>query len=201
MKLSSNGRSLIKGFEGLSLKAYPDPPGDPQGRHSIGYGHSGAKPGDVITRGEADELFDRDLVKYETSVSFTTPDASQQQFDAMVSLAYNVGAGGFGSSTVARLHNMGDISGAADAFRMWNKAAGKVHQGLVARREKERGVYLYGYTSPTHYHEPAPNYSSPTWPESVAPAEPATAEKRVTAPFIAAVFGVIGWVVWSLTHR
>jgi lysozyme len=145
MRLTDNGRRLIQGFEGLSLKAYPDPPGDPQRRHSIGYGHSGAKPGDVITRADADRLFDADVAKYETAVSYAAPSATPQQFDSMVSLAYNVGTKGFADSTVARLHNAGDFAGAADAFRMWNKAGGAVHSGLVARREKERAVYLNGY--------------------------------------------------------
>jgi lysozyme len=169
MRLSENGKNLIKGFEGLSLKAYPDPPGDPQRRHSIGYGHSGASPGDVITRAEADRLFDADIAKYEAAVSLTTPRADQDQFDAFTSLAYNIGTAGFASSTAAKRHNMGDYAGAADAILMWNKAAGAVQPGLVKRREKERGIYLYGHGTP--------------WPVSpMTPTEPIPLVQRETEP-------------------
>ena len=195
MKLSANGRALIKSFEGLSLTAYPDAHG-----YSIGYGHFGAKPGDVITREEADRLFDQDVVKYEMAVSLTTPHATEQQFDAMTSLAYNVGAQGFTDSTVARLHNMGDYAGAADAFRMWNKSQGKVHQGLVARREKERSVYLNGYSSPTHFPEPAPVQSIPGWPPDTASREPQTAS-RLPMTMLATLLFPLGWAIWSFLKK
>lgn len=162
MRLSANGRKLIQEFEGLSLTAYPDAAG-----YSIGYGHFGAKKGDVISRDEADRLFNQDVVKYETAVSTVTPDATQAQFDAMTSLAYNIGIGdvparskGFAGSTVARLHNMGDYAGAADAFRMWNKSEGKANPVLTNRREKERAFYLNGpgtyYSTPPQSTQPAP---------------------------------------------
>lgn len=140
MQLSDNGRKLIQSFEGLSLTAYPDAEG-----YSIGYGHYGANKGDTISREEAEQLFKQDIAKYETAVSLTTPDATQQQFDAMTSLTYNIGTAGFAKSTVARLHNMGDTSGAADAFRMWTKSQGAELPVLKNRREKERAVYLNGY--------------------------------------------------------
>lgn len=160
MKLSANGRKFIQGQEGLSLTAYPDAAG-----HSIGYGHYGAKKGDVITRAEADRLFDQDVIKYETAVSIVAQNTTQDQFDAMTSLAYNIGIGdvpsrskGFAGSTVARLHNMGDYAGAADAFRMWNKSEGQVLPVLTNRREKERAIYLNGhgyYSSPPMSTQPA----------------------------------------------
>ncbi len=173
-RLSADGRRLIQGFEGLSLKAYPDPPGDPQNRHSIGYGHSGAKPGDVISRDEAERLFLQDVLKYETAVALKTPIATQPQFDAMTSLAYNIGTAGFSDSTVARLHNLGNYAGAADAFLLWVKAAGKEHPGLKARRAKEREIYLNGYGSPFTGGVPpmTPAPSSPpsgTLPQAAAP--------------------------------
>jgi lysozyme len=179
VRLSDNGRKLIQGFEGLSLKAYKDADG-----YSIGYGHFGAKPGDVITREQADKLFDQDAVKYETAVSLTTPNATQQQFDAMTSLAYNIGTGGFAGSTVARLHNMGDWQGAADAFRMWNKSQGAVLPVLSARREQERGVYLNGY--PGHgYSEPPMSVQSGApiaWSVPGSQSEPLSASLGSVAP-------------------
>jgi lysozyme len=187
MRLSENGKTLIKGFEGLSLKAYPDPPGDPQNRHSIGYGHSGARPGDVITRQEADRLFDADVAKYEAAVSLATPNTTQDQFDAFTSLAYNIGTAGFSGSTAAKKHNMGDHAGAADAILMWNKAAGQVHPGLVKRREKERGIYLHGHGSVW----PAPQMT-PTEPiPLVQHAPPAAPAEGVSPSSLAAGAGVL----------
>jgi Phage-related lysozyme (muraminidase) len=204
MKLSSNGRALIQGFEGFSSKAYRDAAG-----WSIGYGHylgEGDHSGKTITREEADSLFERDAVKYETAVSLTTPNTTQSQFDAMVSLAYNIGigTGGFAGSTVARLHNMGDYQGAADAFRMWNKSQGVVHQGLVARREKERGVYLNGYGSSTHYPVPAPTQSIPGWPETEPPTLPSTrapSSGALPMAMLLSLLGGAGYALWALLRR
>jgi lysozyme len=157
MKLSEQGRRLLQGFEGLMLTAYRDPP-DPNPADqlwSIGYGHQLGKgpqwEGTTITRAEAERLFDQDVSTREVAVSLHAPTdaAHAHRFDAMVSLAYNIGLGsatkGFIGSTVRRLHNAGDFAGAADAFRMWNKSGGAVNPVLVNRREKERAVYLHGY--------------------------------------------------------
>jgi lysozyme len=183
MRLSDNGRKLIQGFEGLSLKAYKDADG-----YSIGYGHYGANPGDVISNAEAERLFDQDVAKYETAVSLTTPSASQQQFDAMTSLAYNIGTGGFGTSTVAKLHNMGDYAGAADAFRMWVKSQGATLPVLQQRRERERSVYVNGY--PGVYSQPAQSVQSPavvsSW-STPAPSTPAASSGTTGAIAVGAV--------------
>lgn len=179
MRLSDNGLRFIQGEEGLSLKAYPDPPipkvngqWSPDQLWSIGYGHQLGKgpqwEGTTITRAQADAYFDQDRVSRETGVSLLTPKATQQQFDSMVSLSYNIGLGdltrqhdgGFATSTVQRLHNAGDYAGAADAFRLWNKSAGKVDPVLVGRRDRERNVYLNGY--------PGFGYSQPV--QTAAPA-------------------------------
>ena len=171
MRLSTQGRELIKAFEGLSLTAYRDADG-----YSIGYGHYGAKAGDVISRSEADRLFDQDVRKYEDGVSRFVATATQPQFDAMVSLAYNIGVGdsdsGFGGSTVARKHNAGDYAGAADAFLMWIKSQGNVLPVLVKRREKERTVYLRGHGASSGAVPPpssAPSLPAPAAPPSSGP--------------------------------
>lgn len=128
------------------LTAYPD-----GGGYSIGYGHHGAKAGDVISRAEADRLFDADVERFERAVSLGASSPSQQQFDALVSFAYNVGAGsqsqgsGFLGSTLLKKHNAGDYAGAAAEFQRWNKSGGAVHQGLIARRAREASVYANGY--------------------------------------------------------
>ena len=70
--------------------------------------------------------------------------ASQEQFDAMVCLTYNIGPAAFARSTVLRKHNAGDFPAAAKAFLMWNKAGGKVLRGLTRRREAEAALYRSG---------------------------------------------------------
>ena len=192
MRLSANGRRLIQGFEGLSLKAYPDAAG-----YSIGYGHFGAKPGDVITREQAEALFDQDVAKYELAVSTTTPNATQQQFDAMTSLTYNIGTGGFAGSTVAKRHNMGDFAGAADAFRMWNKSQGVVLPVLTKRRERERAVYLsgaYGYDGTPSAIPPMTPVAAP----SSAPSSPNTITWSVPSSSGAAAYAGGGLVALAL---
>jgi lysozyme len=69
-------------------------------------------------------------------------DTNENQFSAMVSLAYNIGLKAFQSSSVLRLHRLQDHQRAADAFLMWNKGGGKVLPGLVTRRANERKLYL-----------------------------------------------------------
>lgn len=170
MRLSDAGRDLIKRFEGLMLKAYPDgKASDGRQLYSIGYGHNGVARDAVITEAEADRLFDRDVERFEKCVSETVPFATQRQFDAMVSLCYNIGTSplkGFPSSTVARLHNAGDYSGAAAAFRMWNKSEGSVNPVLVARRETELAFYG-GNANRTP--APVPASSSPIAASSSSP--------------------------------
>lgn len=145
MKCSPAGRAAITRREGNKLVAYKDSVGIP----TIGVGHTTAagppavKMGMKITPQESDEILSRDLAKFEKAVddAITEPMA-QHEFEAFVSLAFNIGGGAFAKSTVARKFNAGDKPGAADAFLMWNKAGGKVVQGLVNRRESERAQFL-----------------------------------------------------------
>ena|SRR6266851_5728607 len=131
---------LIKRNEGCSLRAYFDP----VGVLTIGYGHTGkyVTPGQVITQEEAEDLLRLDLRHFEYGVDDALGDATDNQFGAMVSLAYNIGLGAFRRSTVLRDHNAGKFAEAAEAFLMWNKADGKVLPGLVRRRYEERALYL-----------------------------------------------------------
>jgi lysozyme len=142
--VSKTGLSLIKEFEGLSLKAYPDPAsgGDPW---TIGYGHTGAevRKGLIWTQAQADNAMADDVSKFADGVSalIGAAPSTQAQFDAMVSLAYNIGLGNFKESTLLRLHKEGDYAGAAGQFVRWNRAAGKVMDGLTRRREAEAKMY------------------------------------------------------------
>lgn len=143
-KTSERGRDFIKSFEGLSLSAYPDPGtgGDPW---TIGFGTTkGVKPGMKISQAEADELFLEDVEEFENGVNKLVGSAptSQGEFDAMVSLSYNIGLSNFAKSTVLKRHRLGNRLGASRAFVLWNRAGGNVMAGLTRRREAEAKIYL-----------------------------------------------------------
>ncbi|AYL71662.1 lysozyme [Citrobacter freundii] len=148
MQTSEKGIKNIKGFEGCSLTAYPDPGtgGDPW---TIGYGWTHPvdgkpiKPGMTIKQETADRLLKTGLVSYENDVlKMAKVKLTQGQFDALVSFAYNVGSRALSTSTLLRKLNDGDVRGAADEFLRWNKAGGKVLNGLTRRREAERALFL-----------------------------------------------------------
>ena len=142
MQISDNGISLIKRFEGCILTAYPDPAtgDDPW---TIGFGHTGpdVHPGLTITQDRAESLLRADLHRFEAGVSVAAAPCSQGQFDAMVSFAFNLGLKALLGSTLLRLHKAGDHAGAADQFKRWNRAAGRVMAGLTRRREAEAELY------------------------------------------------------------
>lgn len=145
MKLSLFGTAFLKKEEGLRLTAYPDgKKADGSQNYSIGYGHAGASKGQTITRAQADAYFAQDVAKHEAAVTSAVSYASQQQFDALVAFSYNVGTVGMQNSTTVRLHNEGQLLAAANALRMWRNSDGAVNPVLVARRERERNLYLYG---------------------------------------------------------
>ena len=133
--------SLIKKHEGLRLEAYLPTPNDVW---TIGYGHTHtAKQGQKITEAQAEALLRKDITWAEEAVnkSVVVP-LTQNQFDALVSFVFNVGAGAFGSSTLLRLLNSKDYEGAANQFLRWNKQKGVVLKGLTKRREEERKLFL-----------------------------------------------------------
>ena len=147
MKVGPRAQALVKSFEGCRLKAYMPTPND---RPTIGYGatfHADGTPvrmGEVWTQAQADDAFDRDINKYGAKVAALLGDdpTTPAQFGAMVSLAYNIGLGAFGNSTVLRKHREGKYAAAADAFLMWSKQGSKTLPGLVRRRNAERALYL-----------------------------------------------------------
>lgn len=145
MRTSLEGQRLMHHYEGLKLKAYPDPAtgGAPW---TIGYGDTGPDvvPGLVITKAEADRRFANRLAKeFEPAVSraITVP-IKQEMFDAMVSLAYNIGVANFKNSTLVNLVNQGMKADAALQFIRWDKAAGKRMLGLLRRRSAEMAFFL-----------------------------------------------------------
>jgi lysozyme len=142
-KTGLNGRKLIQSFEQCRPSSYMPTPNDVP---TIGWGSTGAdiKMGMTWTQAQCDERFATDLGRFERAVSAAIGNAptTQNQFDAMVSLAFNIGSAGFSGSTVARKHKAGDHAWAANAFLMWNKQKGAVLRGLTRRREAERLLYL-----------------------------------------------------------
>lgn len=139
LRMNDAGLEIIKESEGLRLEAY-----NLGGQWLIGYGHSRtARQGMTITEAEAARLLREDVQGAENAVRRTVlVPVNENQFSAMVSLAYNLGEGGFGRSAVLEALNKGDYSDAADAFRKHNKAGGKPNEHLTARREKERALFL-----------------------------------------------------------
>lgn len=146
-KASQKGLDLIKRFEGLDLKPYKCPAGIP----TIGYGNtyypSGSKvklTDPVITKEKAEELLKFLLGSYEKSVdSFCRDDISQNQFDALVSFAYNCGVNSLKSSTLLKKVNANPNDQTIKAeFLKWNKASGRVLAGLTKRRQAEADLYF-----------------------------------------------------------
>lgn len=155
-RASQRGIDLIHSFESLRLSTYPDP--GPTGKPVTGgWGSTRDENNQLFKLGRKepkeywDALFARDLVTTEQGVSMLigTAPTTQNQFDAMVSFAYNVGldidddniAEGLGDSTLLKKHLRGDYAGAKAEFAKWNKAKGKVLNGLIRRRAAEAALY------------------------------------------------------------
>lgn len=146
-KLSLKGFELIKRFEGLQLKPYICPAGIP----TIGYGNTYYPNGkkvslqdEPITQSIADKLLQSLLPPYEKAVdSFCRDDINQNQFDALVSFAYNLGVGNLQKSTLIKKVNLNpkDVT-IADEFLKWNKSNGSVLKGLTTRRQAEADLYF-----------------------------------------------------------
>jgi lysozyme len=146
-RISSKGIELIKHFEGLHrvlpdgrIQSYKDV----VGVLTIGYGSTGrhVKEGMTITREEAEDLLLKDLDKFEKGVSkLVKVKLNQNQFDALVSFAFNVGVGALGRSTLIKRLNKGDYEGAADQLLKWTKAGNKIFEGLVRRRKAEKNLF------------------------------------------------------------
>lgn len=141
MITSDQGVDLIKRFEGCRLQAYRCP----AGVWTIGFGHTGTDvtEGQRITAEEADRLLREDLAHIERRVrQLVTAPLTQNQFDAIVSFAYNVGLGALERSTLLKRLNTQDHRAAAAQFGLWTKASGRELPGLVRRRRAERDLFL-----------------------------------------------------------
>lgn len=139
-KTSERGLALIKKYEGLRTNAYLCP----ANVWTIGYGHTkGVSRGMMISHEDAEELLKKDLRYFESAVnSAVKVPVNQNQFDALVSFAFNVGVGAFGGSTLVRLLNRKHYISAAEQFLRWTRGGGKVLPGLVKRRREEYELFM-----------------------------------------------------------
>ncbi len=147
-KTGPDGIKLIKEIEKLELHAYQKTINGVKDKITIGYGHTGMLNGrpltlnDTITKFEAEQLFKNDLSAFERIINESVRvKINQNQFDALMSLSYNIGANAFKNSTLLKLLNKGDFTGARNQFYRWNKSGGKDSLGLTRRRAKEADLF------------------------------------------------------------
>lgn len=139
--ISKAGLELIKQSEGLRLSPYKDA----AGILTVGYGHTGkvAKSGEKLSKAKADELLMQDVSKAESAIDqLVEVPLTQNQYDALVSLIYNIGIGAFKKSTLLKKLNSGDAEAAAKEFKRWVFANGTKLKGLESRRTKEAELFL-----------------------------------------------------------
>jgi len=165
MKASEQCRAFIADYEKRARRAYKDS----ADKWTIGIGHlitpTELANGNVfigsdlgvpwrtisLTDAQIDKLFEQDLAPREAALTrMLTRKPTQEEFDAMLSLMFNIGEGRFMASTVRRKFNAGDIAGAGKAFALFNKVNGKVERGLVKRRSQEQAMFLRGDYTSTH---------------------------------------------------
>jgi lysozyme len=149
LHLGKAGEELIKSFESLVLKSYIDTH-DKQGNpiFAIGWGHAGAidgvkiVAGQTITEDEAEKLFLEDAKVYENKVrQFVTVPLNQNQFDALVCMAYNVSTAHFQEMVQISELNKGIYNKVADAMLHFNVADGRILRGLTRRRKEEGELF------------------------------------------------------------
>jgi lysozyme len=146
MIVSKNGLDLIKEFEGLSLKPYLCPSQIP----TIGFGNTYYPDGKKVTLQDKPITEEKalELLEYVANKDFGSyilkvvkVPLNQNQFDALVSFAYNVGNGNFNSSTLLRWLNQGNYKEASSQLLKWNKSKGVVLNGLTRRRKAEKALF------------------------------------------------------------
>ena len=135
MKISEEGKALIKKFEGCELESYYCS----ADVITIGYGHTkGVSEGDTCTQEEADQMLADDLEEFEGYVEkYVEVELSQNQRDALIAWTFNLGPANLKSSTMLKELNSGNYAKVPSEMRRWNKAGGETLEGLIRRREAE----------------------------------------------------------------
>jgi lysozyme len=140
MRTSTKGIELIKKHEGLKLRAYKCP----AGVWTIGYGHTqNVKEGDVITTKQAEDLLKQDLVSRESFINSHLTNINQNQFDAIISLVYNIGEGAFLRSQLFKCIKANPIGvNIKTEWMKWVRGGGTFLPGLAKRRGEELNLYF-----------------------------------------------------------
>ena len=145
MNTSDNGRAFIEKWEGLYLTTYDDGTGVP----TIGYGHTTAagppvvEYGQTITQEQADQILAADLQAVERQVNqLVKVPVNQNQYDALVSFQFNTGWLGHSHCSLLNALNSGNYNLASLDFMLYNRASGRILQGLTNRRTAERALFL-----------------------------------------------------------
>ncbi len=187
MNTSEAGLKLIKQFEGLRLKAYRCP----AGIWTIGYGHTSAagapevRDGMRISREEAETILKRDLGQFENAVSsMVKVPMTENQFDTLVSFAFNCGIAALRRSTLLKRVNAGAIDAIPAELMKWTRAEGKELPGLVRRRRAEAALWR-GLPKAVDGQE------ARTAPELPQPPKPITRSKEANAAIIAGGAGAM----------
>lgn len=202
-KINAAGLALVRDFEGCRLVAYDDLDPDRvlqrgdrlRGTLTIGHGHTGPDVciGQRITAEDAARLLAADLAEAEQAVAAgVRVPLSDNEFAALVSLAFNIGRRSFTRSTLRRRLNAGDRLGAAAEFARWSKAGGEVLPGLVRRRAAEAALFLQAddaatrpAAQPTESPDGIAAQSKRSWPEIA----------MANAPAVGAALGGVSWPV------
>lgn len=144
MKTSEKGLQFIRREEGERLTAYADI----IGVWTIGVGHTGTVDGKPVAKGmvipadKSQELLSADLSKFESAITrLVKVPLKQYEFDALVSLVFNIGETNFARSTLLKKLNANDFKGAAEQFLAWKNAGGHPVQGLLNRRKREKDMF------------------------------------------------------------
>jgi len=140
MKPSNECIELVKHFEGFESEAYLCP----ANVWTIGYGRTrNVKEGDVITELQAERDLLEELVEFgEQVLRVVDVELTQKEFDALTSWTYNLGVGNLQSSTLLKKLNAGDKNSVPSEMLRWNKASGKVLEGLTRRRQAEADLWV-----------------------------------------------------------
>lgn len=142
--INQAGLKLLMASEGCRLQAYPDPGtgGEPW---TIGFGATGPDivQGLVWTTEQCDKRLMEDLARFEKAVDeLVTTELGENQRSAVICFVYNIGVNAFKRSTLLKLINQRDFSGASRQFGLWTKAGGRVMPGLVMRRKAESLLFM-----------------------------------------------------------
>lgn len=206
-KINDAALALIESAEGFVDHWYPDPAhGWKVPTVCFGHTDSAGEPKYAssktrkFTKAEGREILRADLSSYAASVqSLVTVPINENQFGALVSFTFNLGAGNLKKSTLLKKLNAGDYEGAASQFRVWNRAAGKVLKGLTTRRENEAKLFLTPVKLPKA--EPIIPIQEKPMEEFETPlAEPSKAITFNWFPWAlgAVVIGIVLWLFFNL---